>query len=186
MTLRLETPRLILRPFEERDIEPFSRYRSDPEVARYQCWEAPYSLDQAAWFVNEMKTRTPGEPGNWYQLALELKTTREMIGDCAFRRPPADKEQAEIAFTLATLFQGKGYATEAITRLIDYLFGELGLHRVWANCDPDNLASARLMERVGMRHEGRFLESLWFKGYWAGEDWFAILNREWAGRHSRD
>ena len=179
MTFHLETNRLILRPFQEQDIEPFRLYRSDPEVARYQGWEAPFSLEQATRFVTEMNSKTPGEPGQWYQIALELKATGEMIGDCAFQRLSEDNSQAEIAFTLASHFQGQGYATEAVRCLIDYLFSDLELHRIRANCDPDNLASSRLMQRVGMRHEGRFVESLSFKGCWAGEDWYAILRREW-------
>ena len=178
----LETPRLILRPFEDRDAAPFALYRSDPEVARYQGWEAPFSLEQAAQFVAEEKSKTPGEPGQWVQLAMELKSTGEMIGDCAFYRLSEDPRQAEIGFTLARAFQGQGYAAEAVTRLLDYLFGGLGLHRVRANCDPENTSSARLLERVGMRHEGRFVESLWFKGRWAGEDWYAVLKREWEKR----
>ena len=76
-------------------------------------------------------------------------------------------------------FQGKGYATEGVLCLLDYLFGELKLHRVQANCDPENLASAHLMKRVGMRLEGQLLESFWFKGRWADEDWYAILQKEW-------
>lgn len=176
---RFETQRLILRPFEDRDIIPFSTYRSDPEVARYQGWEAPYSIQQAEQFVAAEKTRQRAQPGQWVQVAMELKATGEMIGDCAFYCLENDPRQAEIGFTLARSFQGQGYATEAITCLLDYLFGDLGLHRVRANCDPENAASARLLERVGMRHEGRFIESLWFKGGWVGEDWYALLRREW-------
>lgn len=180
--LHLETARLILRPFEQRDIQPFSAYRSDPYVAKYQGWQAPFSLEQATRFVDEMMTRTPGEPGQWYQFALELKKSGEMIGDCAFQRLAEDHAQAEIGFTLASPFQGQGYGTEAVRRLIDYLFGDLSLHRLRANCDPDNLASSRLLEKVGMRHEGHFVESLWFKGVWADEEWYAILQREWTAK----
>jgi RimJ/RimL family protein N-acetyltransferase len=179
MTFPLETPRLVLRTFEERDIVPFMRYRSDPEVARYQGWEAPYSYGQASQFVADMVAREPGVPGQWIQIALELKSSGEMIGDCAFYVLAEDSRQAEIGFTLARSHQGQGYGTEAITCLLDYLFGELNLHRVRANCDPENIASGRLLARVGMRHEGRFVDSLWFKGRWAGEDWYAMLRREW-------
>jgi aminoglycoside 6'-N-acetyltransferase len=179
MSFHLETPRLILRAFEDRDIAPFAAYRSDPEVARYQGWEAPFSLEQAAHFVNAMKAQTPGEPGAWFQIALELKSSGEMIGDVVFHVLAEDPCQAEIGFTLARAFQGRGYAAEAVKCLLDYLFGTLNLHRVRANCDPENETSAHLMERVGMRREGRFVESLWFKGRWAGEDWYAILRREW-------
>ena len=74
MSLKLETTRLILRTFEERDIQPFSTYRSDPDIAKYQGWETPYSLEQAAEFTSEMCAKKPGEPGQWYQLAIELKS----------------------------------------------------------------------------------------------------------------
>ncbi len=182
MTLdfRLETDRLTLRPFQDKDIETFSLYRSDPEVARYQGWIAPFRIEQAAKFIKDMQSKTPGQPGQWYQIALELKASGQMIGDCAFQRLLEDPRQAEIAFTLARSFQGHGYGTEAVTRLIGYLFETLKLHRIRANTDPANFASGRLLQRLGMRHEGRFLESLWLKGSWVSEDWYAILDREWA------
>ncbi len=187
MPLPLYTPRLILRSFAESDIQGFAAYRSDPEVARYQGWEAPFSLEKASRFVREMISRTPGDPGQWYQVAIELKSSGELIGDCVFQRLVEDPRQGEIGFTLARRFQGQGYASEAVSRLLDYLFGELGLHRVRANCDPENITSIRLMERLGMRHEGRFVESLWSKGRWVDEDWYAILEREWRkGRGTRE
>jgi RimJ/RimL family protein N-acetyltransferase len=182
ITFHFETARLVLRAFEDRDIEPFHLYRSDAEVAKYQGWEAPYSLEQAAQFISEMKNQTPGKPGEWFQIALELKTSAEMIGDCGFVILTEDTRQAEIGFTLARSFQGHGYAAEAVTCLLDYLFGDLDLHRVRANCDPNNHSSAKLMRNIGMRYEGRFVESLWFKGSWVNEDWYAILEREWAER----
>lgn len=150
--LILETERLRLRPFETRDVEAFSRYRSDPEVARYQGWDAPFSLEQAARFVKEMQSEQPGRPGGWYQLALELKATGEMVGDCAFIVLFEDSRQAELGFTLAREHQGKGYAREAVDKLLGYLFSDLRLHRVRANCDPENTNSRRLLERLGMRH----------------------------------
>lgn len=183
MPLILETDRLILRPFEDRDIEAFSHYRSDPEVARYQGWNAPYSLEQAARFVTAMQAEKPGRPGSWYQFAIELKSKPILIGDCAFTVLLEDSRQAEIGFTLAREHQEKGYAREAVEKLLNYLFSELHLHRVRANCDPENAPSGRLLERLGMRHEGRLIESLWFKGAWVSEDWYAILEREWRALH---
>jgi RimJ/RimL family protein N-acetyltransferase len=182
MSLGFETPRLILRPFEHSDAQAFARYRSDPEVARYQGWEAPYSPAQATRFIDEMKSTQPGSPGDWYQLAMELKSSRKLIGDCALQVLREDAHQAEIAFTLARTYQGQGFASEAVARLLDYLFKDLDLHRVRANIDPQNTASARLLERLGFRHEGRFIESLWLKGAWCDEDCYALLQREWAAR----
>jgi RimJ/RimL family protein N-acetyltransferase len=175
----LDTPRLILRPFQDEDLEPFQAYRSDPLVARYQGWEAPYSRQQAEAFVREVKKARPGVPGEWYQFAIQRRQGPGLIGDCACHVFYADPRQAEIGFTLARAFQGMGYATEAVQRLLAYLFAALGLHRVTATCDVRNQASARLLERVGMRREAHFIENIWFKGAWGSEYLYAILESEW-------
>lgn len=179
MSIRLETPRLFLRPFQAADLEPFLAYRNDPEVACYQGWDYPYPRTSAERFLAEMQQRTPGLPGKWFHFALEPKATGELAGDCAFYVLGRDTRQAEIGFTLARSHQGLGYATEAVTRLLAYLFDEVGLHRVCANCDDRNLASARLMERVRMRREAHYIENYWSRDQWAGEYWYAILRREW-------
>ena len=186
MSLILETPRLILRPFRDDDAPVFSRYRSDPEVARYQGWAAPYRLKQAIQFINHMKAATPGAPGQWYQVAFERKADGVVIGDCVFKVLEDDIHQAEIGFTLAGEYHGQGYASEGVGRLLGYLFEEINLHRVRANCDPQNAASIRLMKRLGMRHEGRWIKSLWYKGAWADEDWFAILREEWERSRNKE
>lgn len=182
MSFALETERLLLRTFRHEDLDGFLAYRNDPEVARYQSWEIPYSREQAVAFLAEMRQIEPGAPGQWYQLAIELKATGALIGDCAFGRLKEDARQAEIGYSLARTYQGEGYASEAIHRLLDYLFGELELHRVRAICDVNNLASIRLLERVGMRREAHFIENFWLKGHWSSEYWYGILRREWRGK----
>ena len=180
--LTLETPRLILRPFQDADVETFAAYRSDPEVARYQSWEPPFTLQHAAAFIDEMKHAQPGTIGAWYQFAVERKQPAGIIGDCVFHILRNDAHQAEIGFSFARQYQGQGYATEAVTRLLDYLFGELALHRVTAICGAENIASAKLLERVGMRREGHFVDNIFFKGVWGSEYSYAILNGEWKMR----
>lgn len=177
--ISLKTQRLRLRPFHEADLEPFAAYRSNPEVARYQSWNTPYTLEQAQAFYEEMQREQPGTPGSWYQLAVERLDTPSIIGDCYFHIFANDPRQAEIGFTFAPQHQRQGYATEAVRRLLGYLFGELNLHRVTATCDAENSPSARLLERVGMRHEGHFVENIWFKGAWGSEYLYALLQREW-------
>jgi len=158
--LILESERLILRPFQEADIAPFAAYRSDPDIARYQSWEPPVTLEQAAKFVGEMKNARPGVPGEWYQWAVERKAAAGLIGDCAFQIMPHEPGQAEIGFSFARAYQGQGFAAEAAGRLLNYLFGDLGLHRVVAITDAENLAAARLLERLGLRREGTFVENV--------------------------
>jgi RimJ/RimL family protein N-acetyltransferase len=194
---RIETARIVLRRMIAEDALAFSQYRSDPEVARYQSWDAPYPLRRAQRFIAAMRGIKPGTPGEWMQLAITLRGGAEdggagnggadnggaldgsIIGDVAFCVLPDHPRQAEIGFTLAAAHQGKGYGSEAVRGLLSYLFEAFYLHRVRANCDPRNTASGRLLERVGMRHEGRFVDSLWLKGGWVSEDWYAILHREW-------
>jgi aminoglycoside 6'-N-acetyltransferase len=185
MTLRLETHQLVLRPFHQADLAAFMAYRSDPETARYQAWDAPYSAHQAATFLHDMQQTVPATPGAWYQLAIELKASGAMIGDCAFCILADDPRQAEIGFTLAPQQRGKGYATAAVTRLLAYLFEEVGVHRVRASCDVENVASAKLLARLGMRREGHFRESVWFKGRWSSEYWYALLRQEWGQQRWR-
>ena len=179
MSITLETPRLILRRFTDNDLEPFLAYRSDPEVSRYQGWSEPYTREMAEEFIREMKTRQPGKLGQWFQWAIELRASGEMLGDCAFYLLERDASQAEIGVTLSRAHQGQGYAQEAIQRLLEYLFDDLGLHRVCANCDPENLPAWQILERMGFRREAYFVESLWFKGRYASEYWYAMLSLEW-------
>jgi aminoglycoside 6'-N-acetyltransferase len=174
----LETPRLVLRPFAEEDLDAFVAYRSDPEVARYQSWAAPYPPEKARQLLAEVKEARPGHPGEWNQLAILRKAEPGLVGDLAFRALESDPRQGEIGFTLARAHQGRGYAREAAGRLLDYLFGDLGLHRVVAVCDVENLASARLLERLGMRREAHHVENVWFKGAWGSEYVYALLERE--------
>ena len=185
MRIFLETKRLILRTFQNEDLEALIAYRSDPLVARYQGWEAPYARQNAIAFVNEMRSKRPGVQGEWYQIAIGLKPGGSIVGDCVYRILPEDARQAEIGFTLAHEHWGKGYASEAVRRLLGYLFGDLELHRVRAICDIENTASMRVLERVGMRQEGCFIENIWFKGQWGSEYSYAILQREWQAKGSR-
>lgn len=181
-----ETDRLILRPLQHIDLRLFVQYRSDPEIAKFQYWDIPYTEEKAAKLIEEMNRIQPGTQGEWYQIAIELKTIHQLIGDCAFCILAEDSQQAEIGFTLARQYQGKGYATEAMKRLLDYLFGEMNLHRVRAICHVDNLASAKLLQRLGMRREAHFVENIWFKGEWISEYWYGILQREWTAIGYKD
>ncbi len=175
----LETPRLFLRSFRKTDVPAFAAYRSDPQVARYQSWDVPYTQAQATAFLAELYDARPATPGAWYQIAIECKETADLLGDCAFCLLAEDSRQADIGFTLRRSAQHQGFATEAVTRLLAYLFEDLALHRVRATCDADNHSSARLLARVGMRREGHTIASTWFKGRWSSEYWYALLREEW-------
>jgi RimJ/RimL family protein N-acetyltransferase len=175
---QLLSPRLILRRLRESDLSPFCRYRSDPRVARYQDWESCSEEEGRRFFEGQMALH-PDVPGTWFQVAIELAGTGELIGDCGLRTLGDRPDQAEIGFTLAREHLGKGYATEAVNCLLDYVFGNLGKHRVIAVTDTRNAPAVRVLERVGMRREGHFIENIWFKGGWGDEYQYAMLEREW-------
>jgi len=179
MPFHLETKRLLLRYFCDSDLEEFLAYRGDPIVARYQGWEVPYEREIGVAFIEEMKSTLPGTPGRWFQAAIELKSSRTLIGDCASHVMATDPRQAYIGITIARSNWGIGYAEEASRCLLDYLFGELKLHRVVAECDVENTASINLLQRLGFRREAHLVENIWFKGAWGSEYHYAMLKREW-------
>ena len=178
MFTRIESERLILRRFEDSDLTSFVAYRNDPEVARYQSWDSCNEREARA-FIRGMGAARVGVPGEWFQFAIESTETGELIGDCALRVNKHEPYRAEIGFTLAREHQGRGFASEAVSRLLDYAFGVLGLHRVVAIADCRNESSWALLERIGMRREGHFLDSVWFKGEWSDEYLYAVLKGEW-------
>jgi RimJ/RimL family protein N-acetyltransferase len=179
---RLASDRLILRRFSGSDLMPFLAYRNDPAIARYQSWEA-CSEQEALDLIDEQRSMERPLPGRWLQIAIELKETGRLVGDCALKIDAQDERQAEIGFTLAREHQGKGYGSEAVTRLLDYLFADVGLHRVIAVTDCENQSSISLLERIGMRREGHFIRNVWFKGKWSDEFLYAVLGDEWLRRN---
>lgn len=179
MPFPLYSQRLILRHFRDSDVESFFAYRNDPEVARYQGWEYPYPREKAAAFVSEMKNAIPGAVGEWFQAAVECQDGGKMLGDVAFHIMKSDARQAYLGYSFDRAHWGKGYASEAVKCLLDFLFGELGLHRVVAECDVENATSWRLLERLGFRREAHLIENVWYKGEYGSEYHYAMLRREW-------
>jgi RimJ/RimL family protein N-acetyltransferase len=170
------TERLLIRRFRPDDTAAFAAYRSDPEVARYQSWEAPVPEPEAARLVAEFGAAEEGVPG-WFQYAVELRAAGTLIGDVGICLHDNGK-QAELGFTLAPAHQGKGLATEAVRCVLNRVF-DRGIHRVSADCDARNTASARLLERLGFRREGHRIEHTWIKGEWTDDLLFGLLARDW-------
>lgn len=175
----LESERLVLRRFAESDLTAFLAYLNDPLVARYQTWES-YTEQQAKDVIQKQLNLEPGIPGQWFTFAVELKETGELAGHVALK--VQDRHQAEIGFTFSREHQGKGIAREAATAVMDYLFTKLEFHRVIAIADCENEKSVALLNRLGMRREGHFIQNIWFKGKWGDEYLYAILREEWLAR----
>jgi RimJ/RimL family protein N-acetyltransferase len=171
----VRTERLTLRRFTPDDAEAFAAYRSDPDVARFQSWTAPVPLAEAQQKVAEFAEGDPEAPG-WFQYAIDLDGV--LIGDLGLNLHE-NLMQAELGFTLAPAYQGQGYATEAVRGLLHHLFVDRELHRVSAEADARNTASARLLERAGFRQEGLRLSNTWFKGEWTDDLLFGLLRSDY-------
>jgi aminoglycoside 6'-N-acetyltransferase len=169
----IQTPRLVLRRFHADDTAVFASYRSDPEVARYQSWSTPLAMADAVALVEAFAAADSRAPG-WCQYAIELRSQHTLIGDIGVNLH-ANFLQAEIGYTLATAYQGNGYATEALRSMLKFLFIERGLRRISAECDARNLRSARLLQRLGFQYEGRRRAHTWIKGEWTDDLLFGLL-----------
>jgi len=177
------TQRLVLRPLQESDLPALVAYRRDPEVARFQTWDTDFSMPDATDMLAEGKGRTVGRPGDgWVNLAAVDRSDGTVHGDCAARVLTTPRATAEVGVTFARVSQGRGLATEALGAVVDRLFDQHGMHRVYAETDDRNVAVHRLFERLGFRCEGRLVEADWCKGEWVTLRLFAVLAREWATR----
>jgi RimJ/RimL family protein N-acetyltransferase len=175
----IQTERLILRNFVDDDLETFLAYRNDSAVAKYQGWGLPYSREKAEAFVASMKERVALIQDGWIQYAIALKETNELIGDLGSYIRKEDIRQARIGFTIAAKYWRKGYVSEVIPYLLEYLFEDMDIHRVVADCDVDNVASYRTLEKLGFRREAHFIESYLVDGVYASEYHYGLLQREW-------
>ncbi len=173
----LTTERLIIRPIKIEDANEIFNYRSDEEVNKYQGW-IPTTVDDVAAFISKVPKQI-NEPETWYQLVIIEKETETLIGDLGIHFFGKENKQAEIGCTLNKKFQQKGFATEAIKNVIDYLFQTLNKHRVIASVDPNNKSSIQLIERLGFRKEAHFIESFYMKGKWIDDVIYAMLKKEW-------
>ncbi|MFC7530687.1 GNAT family N-acetyltransferase [Actinoplanes sp. GCM10030250] len=173
----MATERLVLRRFRASDAVTLAAYRSVPEVARYQSWDAPFPVEKAEVAVRNFAAGSPEKAG-WFQYAIELTAERVLIGDVAVRLHD-NLRQAEIGFTLDPAYQRKGFATEAVSAVLDRLFRRQGLHKVTGECDARNKPSAALLERLGFTREGHLRQQTFIKGEWTDDLLYGLLSTEW-------
>jgi RimJ/RimL family protein N-acetyltransferase len=180
----LTTARLRLRPFEEHDFEAVYAMESHPDVVRYLYWE-PRTRDEARAALDRRvrMTSLDGDPAA-LRLAVILQDSGELVGDFSLGIRSRQDRQGDIGFMFHPDHHGRGYAAEAGRAVLGLGFETYDLHRIFGSCDARNTASARLMERLGMRLEGRFRETGFVKGTWCDELIYAILADEWRGRAS--
>ncbi|ARF56859.1 GNAT family N-acetyltransferase [Streptomyces gilvosporeus] len=179
----IRTDRLELRPIRaDDDFEAIYAYRSLPEVCRY-LYTGPYEEDELRADLAIKATRaTLRDSGDFLSLAVVVRESGQVIGDVSFALTHAQHRQGTIGYVFHPDHGGHGYATEAGRALLKLGFEDLRLHRIQAELDGRNTASARLLERLGMRREGHLRENEFLDGEWADEVVYAMLAREWRER----
>jgi RimJ/RimL family protein N-acetyltransferase len=178
---RIATERLILRPFVDKDLDDLLAMQSRDDVTRYLNW-GPMSRDQARDLLTRIKKLTGiDDKRDALRLAVMLRGSPAVIGDVSLWRTSREHNQGEIGFVLHPDHHGHGYGTEAMRELVRIAFEDVGFHRIVGRCDARNGASARLMQRLGMRLEAHLRENELIKGEWCDELIYAMLATEWSG-----
>ncbi|NKQ58715.1 GNAT family N-acetyltransferase [Amycolatopsis sp. K13G38] len=153
-TYPIRTARLALRPFKRGDLAALHAIHSHPDVTRHLGWAPPGNRAESARLLDTKIAQSElAEPGQALALGVELITSRELIGDLSLRWYAEDKDSGEILVLFHPRHHGRGYAAEATTELLRLAFDSFGLERVHGYCDPGNIASASLMEGLGLRRE---------------------------------
>jgi len=174
----LTTARLNLREFQIEDWRAVHAYASQPEVHRFQPWE-PSTPDSATRYVQYAMAQSQEQPRKEYALAIEIREQQKVIGSCQLTIHNAQFQSSEIGYFLNSGYWGFGYATEAARALLEFGFSALSLHRVFAQCDPRNRASIRVLERLGMQYEGHLRETMLIHDGWRDSLIYSLLVHEW-------
>jgi [ribosomal protein S5]-alanine N-acetyltransferase len=178
---KLETARLVLRPFETRDVEDVFAYASDAEVSRYVLWDRHTTRADSQRFLEWVLGQyARGELPSW---GIMDKTSGRVVGSIGYGWPEPAHARAEVGYVLARSHWGRGLMSEAVRAVLGHAFGTLHLHKVVAHCHVLNVGSRRVLEKVGLRHEGRLYEHLFVKGSYWDIDVLGVLDREWLERN---
>ncbi len=178
--LALQTARLDLRPLAPSDADALLSLKSDPVVMRYGS-TPPWSDPQVA--VDYIRRDLEGlGAGTHLQLAIVRREDAALIGACSFHLIDVACRRAELGYSLVVSAWGRGYANEAVSALLDWGFGTLGLNRVEADIDPRNGASARALHRLGFTREGHLRERWIVAGEKSDSLIYGLLADEWNTR----
>jgi RimJ/RimL family protein N-acetyltransferase len=172
--MELETPRLRLRPYEADDLAHIQRYAVRPAFYRYLAIPVQTPETVAAFVATQIEAQQRQDSGN-YTFVLEPKELKVAAGSVRLDVQDDANGDADLGFALDSDYQGRGYMTEAVRRVIRMGFDQLGLRRIWATADVRNERSWRLMERVGMTREGHLREDKLLRGEWRDSYLYAIL-----------
>jgi len=176
-TYPLHTKRLLLRPLHADDTNAMFAYRRRDDVCRFLL-HPPQTHEQIAARAANSRSELTDE-GQVLSLAAIERETGAFVGDVVLMWHSREHRTGEIGYVLNPGHAGHGYATEAGAALLRLGFDGLALHRITGRLDARNAASARVLEKLGMRLEAHFVENEFIKGEWTDELVYATLAAEW-------
>lgn len=173
----LETERLVVRKVRSEDAADRFAYASDPEVARYIIWDAETDLQQSQSAVDYvLGLYREGRVAPW---AVALRETDRMVGTAGYVWCIPCHGRAEVSYALNRAFWNQGLMTEAMKAVLAFGFDRMDLNRVEAVVHPDNVASRRVVEKVGMVEEGRLRQVARIHGVFEDHLMYAVLRSDW-------
>lgn len=179
MTL-LETPRLFLRELARSDGPAIFAFANDDAINRHLGFGSIRSEAGTNEYIANAIASSNAKPRLNYKLAMSTKPSGELSGSCWLDMEDPESQNASIGYFVDKRQWGMGYATEMVKALVEFGFKDLKLHRIYANCDAENSATARVLQKVGMRQEGLLREHC-LRGYgWADVCLYGILASDWA------
>ena len=171
----LHTRRLVLRPFESADLEELGRLQRAPGIARYLYWDYPDDAELNARLERRLGDTVAEVDGDRLSWAVSTRDSDRLVADVTMVLVSVEHAQLEIGYTVHPDHHGLGYATEAARMLVALGFDALGAHRIVGRIDARNDASAKVLERAGMRREAHLRENEFVKGEWTDEVIYAVV-----------
>jgi RimJ/RimL family protein N-acetyltransferase len=176
--ITLETERLILRPLSEQDSEEVYENVKEYDIARWTInIPHPYPKEEAIRYIRQSMELI--KKGKSYELAIRFNSSKELAGVMALLNVEKEHRNAELGYWIAKKYWNKGIATEAASKILEFGFQELNLERICARCFHENEASRRVMEKIGMEHEGKFRHEIFKENEFIDMIYYGMIKDDW-------
>lgn len=175
----MEKLNISLREFQFDDWKEVHLYASQERACIYQPW-GPNNEDETKAFVKKIIEDAQEDLRTRFAFAVTVQEESKVIGAVEINIRNVKNRNGEISYIINPNYWRNGYATEASRYLLQFGFTKLKLHRIFATCDPRNIASSKVLEKIGMKYEGRMRENLLIKDGWRDSLLYSVLENEWS------